>query len=90
MRDNEQAAMTTATGHSAARAQSSSREPDDVVAGPAAAVTPLMVQRGFQVLRSSGIADEYSGVDKQLVVQIYLAMLAAARQEEDSSGQSHK
>lgn len=39
-------------------------------------VTPEMEAAGFEVLCNSGIADEYLGADKLLVVEIYRAMHA--------------
>lgn len=37
-------------------------------------VTKEMIEAGFAVLKASGIADDYLGADKLLVVEIYLAM----------------
>jgi len=38
--------------------------------------TPEMIEAGFQVLASSGIADDYLEADKSLVAEIYRAMFA--------------
>lgn len=43
-------------------------------------VTPEMVEAGFRVLASSGIADEYLGADRLLVEEIFRAMVASAPQ----------
>lgn len=40
-------------------------------------VTAAMVEAGFCVLCSSGIADDYLGADREVVVDIYRAMIAA-------------
>jgi hypothetical protein len=37
-------------------------------------VTPEMIEAGFEVIRKSGIADDYGGADKLLVAEIYQAM----------------
>ena len=44
-------------------------------------ITPQMVEAGFEVLSSSGIADSYLGADRTLVAQIFLAMWRASRGE---------
>ena len=41
-------------------------------------ITPQMVEAGFQVLCSSGIADEYPERDKLLIVEIFRAMASAS------------
>ena len=41
-------------------------------------ITPEMVEAGFQVLCSSGIADECLEADKLLVAEIYRAMFRLA------------
>jgi hypothetical protein len=41
-------------------------------------VTPEMLEAGFRVLASSGIADEYLGADRLLVEEIYRAMSVLA------------
>ena len=37
-------------------------------------VTEEMIDAGFNVLKKSGIADEYLGADRLLVAEIFLAM----------------
>ncbi len=49
-------------------------------------ITPRMIEAGFEVLRNSGIADEYLKVDRLLVEQIFRAMLAAHLAERDAEG----
>lgn len=48
-------------------------------------VTNEMVDAGFEVLKLSGIADEYLGADKLLVAEIYLAMLRRQPSQKASS-----
>jgi hypothetical protein len=48
-------------------------------------VTPEMVEAGYQVLYSSGIADEYLGADKLLVDRIYRAMYRLSAQRAQNS-----
>ena len=52
------------------------RELDDEIE-----ITPQMIEAGFQVLCSSGIADEYLGADKLLVAEIFQAMARLAPKE---------
>jgi len=37
-------------------------------------VTKEMIDAGFQVLKASGIADDYLGADRLLVAEIFAAM----------------
>jgi hypothetical protein len=40
-------------------------------------VTPEMIEAGFSVLESSGIADDYLAADRLLVAEMFEAMLSA-------------
>ena len=42
-------------------------------------ITPQMIEAGYAVLTSSGIADAYSEVDKCTVAEIFRAMAEAFR-----------
>ena len=46
---------------------------------PEIEVTPAMVEAGFEVLKASGIVDEYLEADKLLVVEIFRAMVSRSR-----------
>ena len=57
-------------------------------------ITPEMIEAGFQVLRGSGIADEYLEADSLMTADIYRAMrkacLPGQRQKlHYSTAQSH-
>lgn len=41
---------------------------------PQIEVTPEMIEAGFQVLRASGLAEDYLETDKRMVAEIYCAM----------------
>lgn len=45
------------------------------------AITPKMIEAGFKVLSTSGLADEYLGADRLLVAEIYRAMELVAFQD---------
>lgn len=55
-------------------------------AGADPEITPEMIEAGFRVLCSSGIADEYSRADKTLVAEIFVSMWReqSARQHESA------
>jgi hypothetical protein len=44
-------------------------------------ITEEMIEAGFKVISTSGIADEYGGADKLLVAEIFQAMIGSQRQE---------
>jgi hypothetical protein len=41
-------------------------------------ITPEMIEAGFQILSTSGIADDYQEADKLLVKEIFRAMARSA------------
>jgi hypothetical protein len=45
-------------------------------------ITPEMMEAGFRVLASSGLADDYLEGDKLLCAEIYRAMMRASIQDE--------
>ena len=52
-------------------------------------VTEEMIDAGFMVLSSSGIADDYSGADRLLAEEIFRAMLAIQGTHQKSSDEKH-